>query len=197
MRNFAAFVHGILEPVADYTVIADLPPGVPTEADMRPQFPATERRIVWKLLRYWEERKGARNFPSLDDIDADEISELWPHCFVLDTLCLNASPYFLYLGPELARLGGVFLSGERQWTKTLLDKAVQNYRDTVSDEKPILSEEYLSIYDGSKIVYRSVLLPLSDDGEAVNFILGAASGATAALHAHLSQPQLPLRVASL
>ena len=164
---------------------------------MRPQFPATERRIVWKLLHYWEERKGERNFPSLDDIDADVISELWPHCFVLDTLSLSASPYFLYLGPELARLGGVFLSGERQWTKTLLDKAVQNYRDTVSDEKPILSEEYLSIYDGSKIVYRSVLLPLSDDGETINFVLGAASGATTAVHAHLSESQLPLRVASL
>lgn len=164
---------------------------------MRPQFPPTERRIVWKLLHYWEERKGDRNFPSLDDIDADVISELWPHCFVLDTLSQGPAPYFLYLGPKLARLAGVFLSGEQQWTKTLLDKAVQNYRDTVTDEKPILSEEHLSIYDGSKIVYRSVLLPLSDDGETINFILGAASGTTTVRRAHLAEPQELLRVASL
>lgn len=141
-----------------------------------PPVAIVERRLVRNLLSYWERRRGEREFPSLQDIDPAEIAELWPSCFVLDTASNHRFPYFRYLGRSLARHSGTFLSGKRDWTLSLLDKAVYRYREAVERREPVLVEEELTLYDGTMLLFRSALLPLSDDQQTINFILGAADG---------------------
>ena len=136
----------------------------------------SERRLVRRLLAYWQERRGGREFPALGDIDAEAIGDMWPSCFVLDTISNREFPYFRYLGSDLFKYSGIFLSGETDWALTLLDKAVGNFREALETRVPILIEDELIRYDGSRLLFRSVLLPLSDDQETVNFLLGAANG---------------------
>ena len=137
---------------------------------------ARQKRLVGKLLSYWEEKRGARAWPALADIDPEEISELWPHCFILDVANFRDFPYFHYLGPRLARYSGIFLSGRYDWSRTLLKKSVCHYKEALERSAPVLLEEELTQYDNAKLLFRSILLPLSDDGDTINFLLGAANG---------------------
>lgn len=135
-----------------------------------------QRRVIWQLLDYWERKRGDRDFPSLDDIDPEEIAELWPYCFILDVENFRDVPYFHYLGPKLARYSGVFLSGRHDWSRTLLKKAVCHYQEALTRRAPVLVEEDLTQYDNKRLLFRSVLLPLSDDGVTIKFLFGAANG---------------------
>ena len=137
---------------------------------------AVQRRLAGKLLSYWEEKRGARQQPSLQDIDPEEIADLWPHCFILDVANFQDFPYFHYLGPRLARYSGIFLSGRYDWSRTLLKKSVCHYREALERRAPVLLEEELTQYDNTKLLFRSILLPLSDDGDSINYLLGAANG---------------------
>lgn len=138
--------------------------------------PPSERRLARRLLAYWQERRGDREFPALGDIDPEAIGDMWPSCFVLDAVSNREFPYFRYLGSDLLKYSGIFLSGETDWALTLLDKAVGNFREALETRVPILIEDELTRYDGSRLLFRSVLLPLSDDQANVNYLLGAANG---------------------
>lgn len=135
-----------------------------------------DKRLVWQLLNYWQDRRGTRDFPSFSDIDPEAIDHLWPHCFVLDTVATSSFPYFHYLGPELAKYSGVMLSGQSDWTQTLLDKAVGQFNEAVQKRLPVLVEDEMTLFDGGELLFRSVLLPLSDDQKTINYLLGAANG---------------------
>jgi len=137
--------------------------------------PSGEQRLVRRLHDYWEGKRAGRTYPSLDDVEVGEIADLWPNCFVLDAAS-RQTPYFLYLGSELARYTGVFLSGEQSWSQTLLDKAVDRFHEALDTRQPVLCEDTVRLYDGSRLLYRSVLLPLGDDENTINFLLGAANG---------------------
>ncbi len=135
-----------------------------------------EKRLIWRLLNYWEQLRGERDYPSLDDIDPTAIGEIWPYCFLLDVEHYRAFPYFQYLGPSLAKYSGIFLGGQRDWSFTLLKKAVCHFREALERGAPVLVEEELTQYDNRKLLLRSVLLPLSDDQETIDHLLGAAHG---------------------
>ena len=101
---------------------------------------------------------------------------MWPSCFVLEMNSNTEAPYFHYLGDSLAKYSGVFLGGENDWSLTLLDKATERLRDTVDHRQPVMLEDEILRYDGTRLLFRSILMPLSDDGENINYVLGAANG---------------------
>ncbi len=135
-----------------------------------------EKRLIWRLLNYWEQQRGDRDYPSLADIDPTAIGEIWPYCFLLDVEHYRTFPYFQYLGPSIAKYSGIFLGGQRDWSFTLLKKAVYHFREALERGAPVLVEEELTQYDNRKLLLRSVLLPLSDDQETIDHLLGAAHG---------------------
>ncbi len=135
-----------------------------------------EKRLIWRLLNYWEQQRGDRDYPSLDDINPAAIGEIWPYCFLLDVEHYRTFPYFQYLGPGLAKYSGIFLGGQRDWSFTLLKKAVCHFREALERGAPVLVEEELTQYDNQKLLLRSVLLPLSADQVTIDHLLGAAHG---------------------
>lgn len=135
-----------------------------------------ERRLVYRIMRHWQKQCGGRRYPSLSDIDPGAISDMWPSCFVLETSSSTEAPYFHYLGDSLAKYSGVFLGGEKDWSLTLLDKATERLRDAVDHRQPVMLEDEIVRYDGTRLLFRSILMPLSDDGENINYVLGAANG---------------------
>ena len=152
---------------------------VPRVSWMRPLGEGRERRLVMRLLAYWEEVRGDRKFPPLADIDPRAIDDMWPHCFVLDVVAGVDYPIFHYLGPALAKYSGVYLSGRSVAEtphQTLLDRATFHFRQVLKTGMPIASDDEFERFDGVRIIYRSIVLPLSDDQETINYLLGAANG---------------------
>lgn len=137
-----------------------------------------ERRLVLRLLSYWRELCGEREFPSFAEVDPARIPDLWPHCFLLEIAGHTDNPVFRSIGAGLAEPAGLDLTDSHVSDvpdKTLAAAAVAYVQEVLISKVPIsLGSKYLRP-DGVRVQSRSILLPMSDDGETINFLLGAAN----------------------
>ena len=150
----------------------------PFEAPVRSllKYDSTERRLVGRMLAYWHILCQGRPFPRLGDIDPLAIGEDWRWAFLLDTDGYRDFPNFRYLGPDLAKYSGIYLAGRDELNTTLLDMATHKLERVFKEGCPLLLEDEVTRFDGAQLMFRAVLLPLSDDGEQINYVLGAANG---------------------
>jgi len=139
-------------------------------------FKSAERRLVGRLLTYWHSLCEGRSFPRLQDLDPEYIGDDWRWSFILKTGDHRDFPNFAYLGPEIAKYSGIFLTGQDTFTNTLLDVATHKLERVFREGCPLLMEDIVTCYDGQRLMFRAVLLPLSDDGHSINYVLGAANG---------------------
>ncbi len=125
-----------------------------------------ERRATSRLLAFWEECRGERGFPSLSDLRPEVIGDLWQHCFILDAI--DDDWGFCYIGPAYVCVPG----GNR---RLLFEQARSCLHQVLRTGEPVVSEACVSLYGGDHLLVRSILMPLSDDEESINFVLGAAA----------------------
>ncbi|MCP5432022.1 MAG: PAS domain-containing protein [Alphaproteobacteria bacterium] len=135
-----------------------------------------ERRLARRLLRHWQELPRTARLPLVSAVDPSAIGEDWDNCFLIDCRKGVDFPNFCYLGGKLARFSGVFLQGEGRWTTTVLDRATADIRRAVETEEVVTSEDELKLFDGRRLLFRAVLLPMSEDGLRLTHLLGGASG---------------------
>lgn len=66
-------------------------------------YPYGERRLSERLLRYWNEKRGQRNYAIENDIDPEELGVDWDYCFLLQARDVaNIQDYnFTYLGQKI------------------------------------------------------------------------------------------------
>ena len=140
--------------------------------------PAMERRLVLRVLNYWRHLAAERDFPSAEDIQASDIPEIWPNCFVLDPEGNPDDPVLREVGEELQKELGNDVKDRRiseVLNESLLSAALGHYRQVATKKVPIsLGGEYTTS-DGGKVLYRSIILPLSSDGETIDKFFGAAN----------------------
>lgn len=137
-----------------------------------------ERRLVLRLLHHWRDLCGERRFPSFDDVDPGQIPDMWPSCFVLDASAQRDDPVFRLVGDDIAKQARGALVSLRISTApkdTLIDHATSYLDEVMAKAVPISRGGQFVRDDGINILYRSILLPMSDDGEAISGILGAAN----------------------
>lgn len=135
-----------------------------------------DQRLVQRVLARWQDWCLGDEFPRRADIASDVFGDDWDDCFILDSQSEHPFPAFEYLGSNLARFSGVFLSGASDWTHTVLDKATGHVDELMEFHDAVLMEEILMLYDGRRLAFRCILLPLSQDGRTITHVLGAANG---------------------
>jgi len=137
-----------------------------------------ERRLVLRLLSHWRELCGERAFPSFADVNPMKIPDMWPDCFVLDAAGHREDPVFRTIGRNLAEQADVEFVNKRvsDVPNGLLMSVSVSYVDEVLRKRVPISRggEFFKA-DGVRVLFRSILLPMSDDGEIVNGLLGAAN----------------------
>lgn len=157
----------------------------------QPRVKGAERRLTLRLLNYWQEVKGVRSFPTCGDINSQAIADIWPNCYLLRIEKNDEEPIFDYLGEKLAKFSGVFVSNQsftETRHQTLLDQAIRYYRDALDTRAPVVGDDEFVRFDGTRIIYRSIILPLSDDQERITHLLGAANGKEAGKIAEDGEP---------
>jgi hypothetical protein len=103
---------------------------------------------------------------------------MWPSCFVLDAMGHMDDPVFRLVGDDIAREVRSSLVNQRMSAlpkDTLIDHATSYLEEVMSKEVPISRGGQFVREDGVGILYRSILLPMSHDGESISGILGAAN----------------------
>ena len=137
-----------------------------------------ERRLVLRLLSYWRELADDGQLPSFADVDPAQIPDMWANCFVLDVAGQASDPVFRTIGRELAeRICADFVDKRVSDTPegTLLHVAVSYLQEVLDKKVPISRGGEFNKPDGIRVLYRSILLPMSDDGETISGLLGAAN----------------------
>ena len=136
-----------------------------------PPFVSNERRLVLRIFDYWEFLRGERRFPSPDDVNSADLPEDWRNSVLIDTRGPMESSEFRHIGEgydglgQAGALGSKWISGEKNSLTGL----------TTSYIPKVLVRQIPISISGECIRYRSILLPLSADGEQVTAILGAAN----------------------
>lgn len=137
-----------------------------------------ERRLVLRLLTYWRGICGERDYPSFSDVDPNSMQDMWESCFVLEVIGHEADQVFRAAGDAISSFAPVPLIGSSisEWSPdNLIGVAVSHTRDVLRKGVPMShGDEFIKI-DGTKVLYRSILLPMSDDGETISGVLGAAN----------------------
>jgi hypothetical protein len=137
-----------------------------------------ERRLVLRLLAYWDDLRGDRDHPRADDVDAEMIGDDWAHCFLLRLAGDGPA------GSRLLHVGNALLGDLPDGAPdtlvqvpetALLHHAAGFVDQTLAKAVPVsLGGE--AVLSGGRTLFRSILLPLSDDGTTIDHLLGAANG---------------------
>ena len=140
-----------------------------------------ERRLVLRLLSYWRELGGDRPFPSFADVDPAAIPDMWKCAFVIEVVGHERDPVLRHAGAEIATATPVPLRDLRLSAVpagTLVGHAVSYVQAVIAKRVPISRGGEFTRQGPNgrlRVLYRSILLPMSDDGETVSGILGAAN----------------------
>ena len=136
-----------------------------------------ERRLNMRLMAFWWDRRADRRFPSVEDFDPEELSDVWTHCFTLTPEEPCDQSAFRYVGDTIAAASGLTqteITVDHVSKNSLLDHATRNVNEVLAQQVPVIRSGEFVNEDGETVMYRSILLPLSQDQETINCVVGGA-----------------------
>jgi hypothetical protein len=134
-----------------------------------------DRRATRRFVDVWT-RSARGRFPAWAALMTTDLGEDWNWTFVVDLQQSNGFPFFVFLGANLAKLSDVYLTGDTDWTLSMLDKATSEVDACVALEAPHFREDELTLCNGRRVLFRCVTAPLADDGERITHVAGVVSG---------------------
>lgn len=153
---------------------------------------ADERRMNVRAYNYWTSILRGRTFPSVLDLEPGRIEEFRDKSLLLDFSRDPERPMLRYIGRDLREECGISLAEARPEDvpgRSLISRLTDHYLEILANRAPIGFEAEFQSAAGQLTLYRGILLPLSDDGETINFIYGVINwklAADAATHAALA-----------
>jgi len=136
-----------------------------------------ERRVVSRILLHWTEIAGDRRIPRRGDVDRLLLHDDWPHCLMVEIDDVLDRSRFVVIGDDLRPSPTESLEGRpiaECPTDTLLSMAI-SYVDRVIAMRMPVTRGGTATHLGVPILYRAVLLPLSEDGQRIDHVFGAAN----------------------
>ncbi len=142
-----------------------------------PGFVSKERRLVLRVLDYWGYLRAARRFPAMAEVNPEDLADDWQHCVLVDTTGSPESWTFRHIGSGFGIPGSQTMSGVKwaDWDRSTFLGLTTSYIGKVLERRVPVSISG-EVDEGEYVFhYRSILLPLSDDGHHVSGVLGAAN----------------------
>lgn len=138
-----------------------------------------EHRMVSRLYRYWKRVRGHRAYPTLTDMNPDSLPGSWPHRFVLRLTADDGEPRVADVGPSV--IGDCAVEVVNRPVSEipgdcLLGVGLRHCRQVLESGAPLSWGGRYVGRQGLTICYRSVVLPLSGNGEVIDALFGAANG---------------------
>lgn len=130
-----------------------------------------------ELYAYWNDKRGERVAPRRADIDPLDLPRLLGNILICEVHDPPRDFTFRLFGTALVDAVGRDLTGARFSTLFSRDVApdiVREYEMVADRCAPVISRQDAGWAQKSHVRYERLLLPLSDDGERVNRILGGA-----------------------
>ncbi len=134
-----------------------------------------ERRMQVRAYNHWASLLDEKNFPGIEDLDPEDLSDFGPYSVLLDFTSGIENPGVSYLGDQLARECGA--EGDITQlsdvpSRSLLSRITDHYMQILANQAPIGFEAEFVNQRGQTILYRGILLPFSSDDDTIDFIYG-------------------------
>jgi len=135
-----------------------------------------ERRLVLRVLSQWREIAGEQGLPRRAQIDPRRFGRDWSNCLLIDIDPQPANSRLAFIGENLR--DPTWPTFDRQpvgecAAETLLHSATCYLDRVIAEREPQV--EGVATHVGAAVLYRSILLPLSEDGTTVDGVLGAVN----------------------
>ncbi len=140
--------------------------------------------MVHRLLTHWRDAQGEGGIPSLDAIVKRNLGDILPSIFLLKVPADAGEPTFA--GARIGKLFAGEVSGYYLTDRpvsavpegTLLEQAVGICDEVLARKVPITRGGEFEHVQGGTVLYRSIMLPLSEGQGTIDFLLGAANSKT-------------------
>jgi hypothetical protein len=135
-----------------------------------------ERRMQVRAYNHWASLLGRRSFPSIEDLEPQNLPDFSPYSVLLDFTGGIEDPGIPFLGDKLAEEcsadGGEIDRLSDVPSRSLLSRITDHYMQILANQAPIGFEaEFVNVH-GATILYRGILLPFSSDDDTIDFIYG-------------------------
>jgi hypothetical protein len=140
-----------------------------------PEIGIDERRMHVRAYNYWVSLLGGRPYPSIQDVDPHTIEDFGPHSVLLDFSRDQEDPEIAFLGRALraeCALDAAIHQISEVPSRSLLSRLTDHYLQIIANRAPIGFEAEFVNQRGHNTLYRGILMPLSSDGSAIDFIYG-------------------------
>ena len=125
-----------------------------------------KRRLVDRVLHVWLEMAHGLEFPRRDQIEPSMLGEDWTNCLVIAVQSPVELSYFVAIGENLSFV---------QCPNDSLAGGLLSYLPQVVSKRRCLTIEGRATLCDIAVLYRCALYPLSEDGIAIDHVLGAAN----------------------
>ena len=134
-----------------------------------------ERRMQVRAYNHWASLLDNRNFPSIEDLDPQDLPDFGPYSVLLDFTGGIENPAIQFLGAKLGLECGT--DGEITVlsdvpARSLLSRITDHYMQILANQAPIGFEAEFVNQREQTILYRGILLPFSSDDDTIDFIYG-------------------------
>lgn len=134
-----------------------------------------ERRMQVRAYNHWAGLLDENNYPSIEDLEPDNLPDFGPHSVLLDFSVGIEDPAVRYLGAALGEECGA--NGKIEMlsdvpSRSLLSRITDHYMQILANQAPIGFEAEFVNQRGATILYRGILLPFSSDDDTIDFIYG-------------------------
>jgi hypothetical protein len=140
-----------------------------------PAIGVDERRMQVRAYNFWAAMLGDRAYPSVEDLDIEQVEDFGPHSVLLDFTAGIEDPAIVYLGDRLR--AECELEDDTQYisqvpSRSVLSRLTDHYLQIIANRAPIGFEAEFVNDRGVTIMYRGILLPFSSDDDSIDFIMG-------------------------
>ncbi|QIK79009.1 hypothetical protein G7077_08990 [Sphingomonas piscis] len=134
-----------------------------------------ERRMHVRAYNYWVSLLDGRDFPSIEDLEPEDLNDFSAHSVLLDFTCGRDNPATPYIGAAIREECG--LQDEVRTisdvpSRSLLSRLTDHYMQIIANRAPVGFEAEFDNQRGEPICYRGILMPFSSDGDTIDFIYG-------------------------
>src|SRR5947209_14690914 len=169
----------------EYPTEFDLPEAdeVSQPYDVAAAIGTDERRLHVRAYNHWVSLLRGRDFPSIEDLEPDDVEDFASNSVLLDFTCGRGDPAIPYVGTAIRDECG--LDDDMRTisdvpSRSLLSRLTDHYMQIIANRAPVGFEAEFENPAGATICYRGILMPFSSDGDAIDFIYGVINWKTVA-----------------
>jgi hypothetical protein len=135
-----------------------------------------ERRLTTRVLTQWKKIAG-KGFPKRSQVDPRDFGSDWGHCLMIDIDDVPVNSRFSHVGNALR--DSTWPTFDRQSVSECLEgsllELVTRHIARVAEKRKPISFGGPATHEDGDILYRTILLPLSETGDKIDGILAAVA----------------------